>query len=175
MPTLAATSWSLRQQPRPCPAGSRRFAGQVDGAGVGAPHGDQPIGARFAGARIDTLVKLATSLEATPAEFAGRIDWKRRAVPRLLWKPRRGGYPLAMPKRSSKPRDVNSLARSIVDEATGEKPEAAPDPDTGKDPAAVELGRRGGLKGGKARAKKLSAKQRSEIAKKAAATRWKDR
>jgi hypothetical protein len=39
----------------------------------------------------------------------------------------------------------------------------------------VELGRRGGLKGGKARAKKLSAKERSEIARKAAATRWKDR
>lgn len=80
-----------------------------------------------------------------------------------------------MPKRSSKPRDVNALARSIVDEATGEAPEVSPDPDTGKDPAAVELGRRGGLKGGKARAKKLSAKQRSEIAKQAAATRWKDR
>ena len=80
-----------------------------------------------------------------------------------------------MPKRSSKPRDVNSLARSIVDEATGGKSETAPDPDAGKNPAAVELGRRGGLKGGKARAKKLSAKQRSEIAKKAAATRWKDR
>jgi hypothetical protein len=80
-----------------------------------------------------------------------------------------------MPKRSSKPRDVNALARSIVDEATGKTPEPDPDPDAGKDPAAVELGRRGGLKGGKARAKKLSAKQRSEIAKKAAATRWKDR
>jgi hypothetical protein len=80
-----------------------------------------------------------------------------------------------MPKRSSKnPRDVNSLARSIVDEATGQKP-PEPDPDEGKDPAAVALGRRGGLKGGKARAKKLSAKQRSEIARKAAATRWKDR
>ena len=41
-----------------------------------------------------------------------------------------------------------------------------------KNPAAVELGRLGGLKGGPARAKKLSAKRRSEIAKKAAATRW---
>jgi hypothetical protein len=83
-----------------------------------------------------------------------------------------------MPKRSSKPRDVNALARRIVDEATGEKsaePENVPDPDAGKDPAAVELGRRGGLKGGKARAKRLSARQRSEIARKAAATRWKDR
>jgi hypothetical protein len=83
-----------------------------------------------------------------------------------------------MPKRSSKARDVNALARRIVDEATGEKPvetKKESDADAGKDPAAVELGRRGGLKGGKARAKKLSAKQRSEIARKAAATRWKDR
>jgi hypothetical protein len=81
-----------------------------------------------------------------------------------------------MPKRSSKPRDTNALARRIVDEATGQHPEDAPatDPDAGKDPAAVELGRRGGLKGGKARAEKLSAKQRTEIARKAAATRWKD-
>ncbi len=42
----------------------------------------------------------------------------------------------------------------------------------GKNPAAVALGRLGGLKGGKARAAKLSAKKRSEIAKKAAKTRW---
>ena len=41
-----------------------------------------------------------------------------------------------------------------------------------KNPAAVALGRLGGLKGGKARAKKLSAKRRHEIAKKAAAARW---
>ncbi len=71
------------------------------------------------------------------------------------------------PKR---PRDVNSLARQIVDEATGEH---TPEPEAnGKDPAAVALGRKGGLKGGKARAEKLSAKRRSEIAKKAATTRW---
>jgi hypothetical protein len=82
-----------------------------------------------------------------------------------------------MPKRSSKPRDTNALARRIVDEATGQRAsdELDADPDEGKDPAAVELGRRGGLKGGKARAEKLSAKERSEIARKAAATRWKDR
>ena len=60
----------------------------------------------------------------------------------------------------------------IVDEATGE---AAPveDDDEGKNPAAVALGRLGGLKGGRARAEKLTAEQRSEIAKKAAAARWK--
>ncbi len=56
-----------------------------------------------------------------------------------------------MPKRSSKPRDVNALAASIVREATGE---AAPDT---RHPHAVALGRMGGLKGGKARAAKLSA------------------
>jgi hypothetical protein len=74
-----------------------------------------------------------------------------------------------VPKRSRKPRDLNALAKAVVDEATGE---ASPEPESGKDPAAVSLGRRGGLKGGPARAKKLSAKKRSEIAKKAAAARW---
>jgi hypothetical protein len=77
-----------------------------------------------------------------------------------------------MPDRSRKrPRDLNSLAASIVGDATDETPEQAPD--DGKDPAAVALGRRGGLKGGKARAAKLTPEQRSEIAKKAAAARWK--
>jgi hypothetical protein len=66
---------------------------------------------------------------------------------------------------------VNELARQIVDEATGEAP-PAPDPDEGKDPAAVELGRRGGLKGGKARAAKMTPEQRSEAARKAASARW---
>lgn len=75
-----------------------------------------------------------------------------------------------MPKRSSKPRDLNRLAASIVEEATSEEPR--PDPDEGKDPAAVALGRKGGLKGGKARAAKLTKEQRSQIAKKAAAARW---
>lgn len=76
-----------------------------------------------------------------------------------------------MPDRSRKrPRELNELAASIVDDATGEhKPEPE---DDGKDPAAVALGRRGGLKGGKARAEKLTPEQRSEIARKAARTRW---
>lgn len=50
--------------------------------------------------------------------------------------------------------------------------EAEVEPEHVKDPAAVELGRKGGLVGGKARAAKLSSAQRSEIAKKAAAARW---
>jgi hypothetical protein len=67
-------------------------------------------------------------------------------------------------------RDVNQLAKSIVDQATGEAPRVDPPI---KNAAAVELGRLGGLKGGKARAAKLSKKKRAEIAKKAAAARWK--
>ena len=77
-----------------------------------------------------------------------------------------------MHKRSStrRPRDLNQLAAAIVDAATDE---AAPEPaDDGKDPAAVSLGRRGGLKGGRARADKLTPEQRREIARKAAAARW---
>jgi len=68
------------------------------------------------------------------------------------------------------PADVNKRAKSIVDIATGES--EAVKPTEGKNAAAVELGRLGGLKGGKARAEKLSAKKRTEIAKKAAAKRW---
>lgn len=80
-----------------------------------------------------------------------------------------------MPKRSSKrPRDLNSLAARLVDEATGGESKQEPEPERDKDPAAVSLGRRGGLKGGAARAKALTPEQRSEIARKAAATRWKN-
>jgi hypothetical protein len=75
-----------------------------------------------------------------------------------------------MPKRSSKLKDANVLAKSIMDQATGT---VAPKPESEKNPAAVALGRLGGLKGGAARAKKLSAKKRSEIAKIAASARWK--
>ncbi|MDQ5820150.1 MAG: hypothetical protein M3540_01780 [Actinomycetota bacterium] len=77
-----------------------------------------------------------------------------------------------MPDRSRKrPTDVNELARQIVDEATGSSDPF--DPDAGKNPAAVELGRRGGLVGGRRRAEKLSAAERSESARKAAQARWK--
>ena len=79
-----------------------------------------------------------------------------------------------MPKRSSKQkniRDTNVLAAHIVGQATGEKP-IKPE-DSKKNPAAVALGRLGGLKGGKARASKLTPEQRKEIAQKAAQARWK--
>ena len=67
------------------------------------------------------------------------------------------------------PRDVNEMAKSIIDQLTGDVPREVPPT---KNPAAVELGRRGGLIGGKARAAKLGKKKRSEIAKKAAKARW---
>jgi len=76
-----------------------------------------------------------------------------------------------MPDRSRKrPRDVNALAKQLVDEATGAQ--AKYDPDEGKDPAAVALGRKGGLKGGKARAAKMTAEERSAAARKASQARW---
>lgn len=79
-----------------------------------------------------------------------------------------------MPDRSRKrPRDPNQLGKLIVDLATGEADETPPE-DT-RNPAAVELGRKGGLKGGKARAQKMTAAQRSEAAKRAAESRWKNR
>ena len=62
------------------------------------------------------------------------------------------------------------MAAAIVGESTGEAP--PPEPEREKDPAAVALGRKGGLKGGKARAAKLTAEERSEIARRAAQTRW---
>ena len=65
------------------------------------------------------------------------------------------------------PKDLNQLAKSIVEQATNQEPQKPE-----KNPAAVALGRLGGLKGGKARAEKLTAKKRSEIAKKAASARW---
>ena len=73
-------------------------------------------------------------------------------------------------KKKKRPRDISQLAAVIVAEATGE--EKAEQTPSEKNPHAVALGRLGGLKGGKARAKKLTAKRRREIAEKAAKTRW---
>ncbi len=90
-----------------------------------------------------------------------------------------GAAYFGMPKRSSKkkpgPEDLNELAASIVGKATSENQAKVPEDesdDSGKNPAAVALGRLGGKKGGPARAKKLTAARRSEIAKKAAKARW---
>jgi hypothetical protein len=81
-----------------------------------------------------------------------------------------------MPKRSSKPKreaeEVNVMAHRILREATGKAEPTKPKAQE-KNPAAVALGRLGGLKGGAARATKLSKKRRAEIAKFAAEARWK--
>jgi hypothetical protein len=74
-----------------------------------------------------------------------------------------------MPTRSST-LDLNQLAKTIVDEATGERPKT--EPPSAKNEAAVALGKLGGKKGGAARAEKLTPEQRSEIARKAALKRW---
>lgn len=72
-----------------------------------------------------------------------------------------------MPKRSRKEIDDPNLSAANVLKQMFKKAEAE-----GKDPLAVALGRRGGLKGGRARARKLTAEQRRESASHAAKTRW---
>ena len=71
-----------------------------------------------------------------------------------------------------RPRDTNQLAHQIVQEATGQAPAPVEAPDT-RNPAAVALARLGASKGGHARAAALSARQRSDIARKAVRARWK--
>lgn len=84
-----------------------------------------------------------------------------------------------MPRRSSKPKahDFTVIARGVVEQAIGERLGGGPleDPDAGKNPHAVALGKMGGHKGGKARAKKLSARRRKQIAKSAASARWNEK
>lgn len=79
-----------------------------------------------------------------------------------------------MPKRSSKSYDANATPFSIVQAVTGAQGEfkVVPPSELTKNPAAVALGRLGGLKGGKARAASLTKKERSDIAKKAAQAKW---
>lgn len=76
-----------------------------------------------------------------------------------------------MPDRSRKrPKDLNQLAKRLVDESTGDAPEEPQAP--AKNAAAVELGRLGGLKGGKARAERMTPEERSESARRAVRARW---
>jgi hypothetical protein len=80
-----------------------------------------------------------------------------------------------MPKRASPKRDFMQVARGIVEQAIGEQMNGSPLPQPSPDirnPHAVALGSIGGRKGGKARAKVLSASKRRSIAKKAAKSRW---
>ena len=76
-----------------------------------------------------------------------------------------------MVNKIKRPKDTNQYAKLIVDILTGEVEETIEEKNEIKSAAAV-LGRKGGLKGGKARAAKLSPKRRSDIAKKAASARW---
>jgi hypothetical protein len=82
-----------------------------------------------------------------------------------------------MPVRSSKPKDHDfaTVTRNVVEQAIGEKLDGSPldDPNAGKNPAAVALGKLGGAKGGAARAAALLPAERKAIAKKAAEARWK--
>lgn len=78
-----------------------------------------------------------------------------------------------MPKRSGKPSsDPNTAAFQAVARLTGSNAEPARPKPAKKNPAAVALGRLGGLKGGKARARKLTTEQLAEIGRKGAAKRW---
>lgn len=79
-----------------------------------------------------------------------------------------------MPKRPIKDHDFATVARRVVEQAIGEHLDGTPleDPNAGKNPAAIALGKLGGKKGGKARAAKLSPAKRKQIAKKAARKRW---
>jgi hypothetical protein len=72
-------------------------------------------------------------------------------------------------RKPRRPRDANQLAELVVDMATGAAPR---DPEPNPETPATEARRKGGLKGGKARANKLSARKRTVIAKNAARTRW---
>lgn len=76
-----------------------------------------------------------------------------------------------MTKRAKTPIDLNKLATFITDQATSESVQAEEEKPQ-KNQAAVELGRLGGLKGGKARSEKLTPEKRKEIAQKAAMARW---
>jgi hypothetical protein len=77
-----------------------------------------------------------------------------------------------MTKPPKRPRDLNQWAKHMVDLATGSAPELPVPPAEPKDPAAVAAGKLGGAKGGPARAEKLSPRQRSMAARKAAKARW---
>jgi len=81
----------------------------------------------------------------------------------------RTATPETPPKR---PRDFNVRAYESVAILTGTAPEPSAEEETAKDPAAVALGRKGGLKGGKARAAKMSSEERKLSARKAAIARW---
>ena len=80
-----------------------------------------------------------------------------------------------MAKRPKKPHDFSIIAHRVVEEATQEDKDAESEQTESKKPDYAALGRKGGLKGGKARADKLTPEERKEIARKAAKARWDSR
>ncbi len=94
----------------------------------------------------------------------GQFGLGRSCLPARFW------HYGSMVEKGKRPRDTNQLAKWITDIATGQV--EPPDKLAGKNPAAVARGKAGGLKGGKARADKLSAKRRRAIAKKGAIACW---
>ena len=81
---------------------------------------------------------------------------------------------MTTPKRLPRPRDPIQLGKLIGDILTGQVEDRAPPPadDPNKNSAAVALGRKGGLKGGRARAESLTPSERKRIAQEAAKKRW---
>jgi hypothetical protein len=78
-------------------------------------------------------------------------------------------------KRPARPRDMNQLAKRIVDISIGEAGDEPTQEQSEKNPHAVALGRLGGLRGGRARAERMTSERRREIARVAARSRWNKR
>ena len=112
-----------------------------------------------------------------PCSFRLQAELRRAGIPPKGALRQFGGFAAdvhtATMTRPKRPRDPNQLAKMITDLSTRTTTEV--DPDAEKDAKAVAKGRLGGAKGGRARAAALSGGQRSEIARKGAAARWKGR
>ena len=124
---------------------------------------DFPVG-------VAQLTQVSLNCGPSPGSRRGSVSVRPGAALDAAPPPWHGGH---VPNRSSKPhrpRDPNQRAKLIVDLATGEVEDT--DPDEGKNPAAVVLGRAGGLKGGKARAANMTAEERRKAARHAARVRW---
>lgn len=106
--------------------------------------------------------------EDTQEGYTFRVEWSAQDK---KWAGRCAEFPSLVWLDADKTEALSGIQR-LVREVVTDTSEAPAD---GKDPAAVALGRKGGLKGGKARAAKLTPEQRSEIAKRAAAARWSNR
>jgi transcriptional regulator with XRE-family HTH domain len=116
--------------------------------------------------RLKTILKVCAAVEAAPSELLEGMEslpWLRGQGP--VRPTRAGRYALIMEKRSKKPADLNRLAAAIVDHATTEEEPATESQQT-------QAGRIGGQKGGRVRAERMTPKERSEAARRAAKARW---